>query len=193
MTQIVNGYFRLLKFLVFVCLTSMVVLVFGNVLLRYGFGSGITFSEEFSRWLFVWLTFLGGIVAMKEHTHLGMDSVVSKLPVWGKKVCFVLSHLLMIFCCVILLLGGWDQTVINMETQAAATGLPVSLFYGIILVFGVSAIPILLYDLYLMLTGRIKDEELIQVRESEEEVEFENYEDEVEHTKVDLRTVGKGK
>ena len=193
MTQIVNGYFRLLKLLVFACLASMVVLVFGNVVLRYAFGSGITFSEEFSRWLFVWLTFLGGIVAMREHTHLGMDSVVSRLPVWGKKICFVLSHLLMIFCCVILLLGGWDQTVINMDTQAAATGLPVSLFYGIILVFGVSAIPILLYDLYLMLAGRMKDEELIQVRESEEEVEFESYEEEVEHTKVDLRTVGKKK
>ena len=176
MKQIVDGYFRLLKFLVFVCLASMVVLVFGNVVLRYVFSSGITFSEEFSRWLFVWLTFFGAIIAMRDHAHLGMDSVVSRLPVWGKKVCYVVSHLLMLLCCVMLLKGGWAQTVINMETEAAATGLPVSLFYGIILIFGVSAMAILLYDLYMMLSGRTRDDDLIQIKESEEELELEDYE-----------------
>lgn len=176
MVKIVDWYFRLLKFAVFACLATMVVLVFGNVVLRYVFSSGITFSEEFSRWLFVWLTFFGAIVAMREHTHLGMDSFVARLPVWGKKLCYVLSHLLMIFCCVMLLIGGWEQTKINMETEAAATGLPVSLFYGIILVFGASAIPILLYDLYLMISGQIGDDDLIQIKESEEEVEFEEVE-----------------
>ncbi len=45
----------------------MAVLVFGNVVLRYGFNSGITASEELSRWLFVWMTFLGAIVAMRRH------------------------------------------------------------------------------------------------------------------------------
>lgn len=37
----------------------MVVLVFTNVVLRYALNSGIAVSEELSRWLFVWLTFLG--------------------------------------------------------------------------------------------------------------------------------------
>lgn len=174
MKQVIDGYFKLLKFLVFLCLASMVVLVFGNVVLRYVFSSGITFSEEFSRWLFVWLTFFGAIIAMREHTHLGMDSVVARLPVWGKKACYVVSHLLMILCCWMLLKGGWMQTVINMETEAAATGLPVSLFYGIILIFGASAMAILFYDLFMMLSGRTRDDELIQVKESEEEIEFDN-------------------
>ena len=63
MAKIIDLYFRALKFLVALCLASMVALVFGNVVLRYVFSSGITFSEEFSRWLFVWLTFFGAIVA----------------------------------------------------------------------------------------------------------------------------------
>jgi drug/metabolite transporter (DMT)-like permease len=45
-------------------LAVMVVLVFTNVVLRYALNSGIAVSEELSRWLFVWLTFLGGIVAL---------------------------------------------------------------------------------------------------------------------------------
>ena len=176
MKRIIDGYFKLLKFAVFLCLASMVVLVFGNVVLRYVFSSGITFSEEFSRWLFVWMTFFGAIVAMREHSHLGVDSVVSRLPVWGKKFSYILSHLLMIFCCLMLLRGGWEQTVINMETESAATGLPVSLFYGIILIFGASALGILVHDLFTMLTGKTREQELIQVKESEEEVDFEKYE-----------------
>lgn len=176
MEKIIGWYFRALKALVALCLASMVVLVFGNVVLRYAFSSGITFSEEFSRWLFVWLTFFGAIVAMKEHTHLGMDSVISRLSVTGKKAAYILSHLLMIGCVILLLKGGWDQTVVNIETKAAATGLSAGLFYGIILIFGVSALCILIYDLYLVLAGKLKLEQLIQVKESEEEFDVEQYE-----------------
>ena len=62
------------------CLAAMVVMVFGNVVLRYGFNSGITASEELSRWLFVWMTYLGAVVALRNRAHLGTDSVVSRLP-----------------------------------------------------------------------------------------------------------------
>ena len=86
MTRILDGYCRLLEGVIALLLAIMVVLVFGNVVMRYGFDSGITLSEEVSRWLFVWLTFLGGIVALKEHGHLGSDMLVSRLPVAGKKV-----------------------------------------------------------------------------------------------------------
>ena len=63
----------------------MVVLVFGNVVLRYAFNSGITVSEELSRWLFVWLTFLGAIVALREHGHLGTEVLVSRLGPRGRQ------------------------------------------------------------------------------------------------------------
>jgi TRAP-type transport system small permease protein len=72
-TRIVEAYFHLLKAAIALCLAVMVVLVFGNVVLRYLLNTGITVSEEVSRLLFVWLTFLGAIVAMREHGHLGVD------------------------------------------------------------------------------------------------------------------------
>ena len=55
----INGYCRLIGYLMAAMLALMVVLVFGNVVMRYAFNSGFTLSEELSRWLFVWLTFLG--------------------------------------------------------------------------------------------------------------------------------------
>ena len=89
MARIIDLYCRVLKFIIAVCLAVMVVLVFGNVVLRYVFNSGITVSEELSRWLMVWLTFLGAIVALREHAHLGVDTLVRALPPAGKRICFV--------------------------------------------------------------------------------------------------------
>jgi TRAP-type C4-dicarboxylate transport system permease small subunit len=97
MSKVLDGCCRVLEVLMAAALAIMVVLVFGNVVLRYGFNSGITVSEEVSRWLFVWLTFLGAIVAMREHAHLGSDMLVSRLPVIGKKICLVVGHVLMLY------------------------------------------------------------------------------------------------
>src|SRR5512140_3204480 len=135
MTRVVNAYFQVLRFFIAACLVVMVVLVFGNVVLRYAFNSGITVSEELSRWLFVWLTFVGAIVAMRDRAHLGMDSVVSRLPAWGKRACFVLSNLLMLYVVYLFAVGSWQQTLINIDNKAPATGLSSGFYYGVGLFF----------------------------------------------------------
>ena len=169
MARIVDGYFKLLRFVMFVCLVIMVVLVFGNVVLRYAFNSGITVSEELSRWLFVWLTFIGAVVAMRDRAHLGMDSVVSRLPLWGKKACFFLSQVLMLYVVYLFAVGSWQQTIINLDNRAPATGLSSGFYYGIGVFFCVSAAAIIVYHLFAFATGRISESELIEVRESEDE------------------------
>lgn len=151
------------------CLAVMVLLVFGNVVLRYGFNSGITASEEISRWLFIYLTFIGAIVGLYEHSHLGVDTLVVRLPRWGKRLCFVVSHVLMLVATAMLMSGSWQQTLINVDNAAPATGLSMGILYAAGLVFSVSAIPILLTNLLRALTGRIDDTSLIMVKESEEE------------------------
>jgi TRAP-type transport system small permease protein len=180
MTQLVEAYFKLLKILIALFLAIMVVLVFGNVVLRYAFNSGITVSEEVSRWLFVWLTFLGAIVAMREHGHLGVDTLVKRLPTWGKKACLIASQVLMLYATWLLLEGSWQQTLINWDVVAPASGLSTGLFYGVGIVFGVSAGLILLADLYRVVTGRASEAELVMVKESEEQEEFEELQRELE-------------
>jgi TRAP-type C4-dicarboxylate transport system permease small subunit len=188
MSAIVEGYFKLLKFLIALFLAIMVVLVFGNVVLRYAFNSGITVSEEVSRWLFVWLTFLGAIVALREHGHLGVDSFVKRLPKAGKKAALIVSQLLMLYATYLLFVGSWEQTLINWNVVAPASGLSTGLFYGVGLVFAVSAGLILLGDLYRVITGQLSDDELVMVKESEEQEEFEELQRELKAR--DLREAG---
>lgn len=168
-----NRYCKLLDFLMALALAGMVLLVFGNVVLRYVFNSGITVSEEVSRWLFVWLTFLGAVVAMKEHGHLGVDMLVSRLPDWGKKLCLVVGQLLMLWVCYLLAVGSWEQTQINLDVTGPTTGMSVGIFYFSGVVFAFSAALFLLWDLWRVLSGKLQGDALVMVRESEETAEFE--------------------
>ena len=161
-------YTRALDMLSGLCLAIMVVLVFGNVVLRYTANSGITVSEELSRWLFVWLTFMGAVVALREHGHLGTDVLVSRLPAAGKKICLVLAQVAMLYVSWLLLKGSWAQMVINADTEAPVTGASVGIFYASGVLMGGSAIAILLRDLLRRLFVPLSDNELVMVRESEE-------------------------
>jgi len=168
MERVLDLYCGFLKGVIALCLAVMVVLVFGNVVLRYGFNSGITVSEELSRWLLVWLTFLGAIVAVREHSHLGVDSLVRMLSPAGKRICFIINYCLMLFADWLLLTGSWRQTLINWDDRAPATGLSIAIFYFVGVVFGVSAGVMLLYDLYRVVSGQATEADMVAVRESEE-------------------------
>ena len=167
--KLIDKYCRGLSVLMAAALALMVVLVFTNVVLRYVFNSGITVSEELSRWLFVWLTFLGAIVALHEGAHLGTDTLVSRLSVRGKKVCLVLGHLLMLWVCWLMFKGSLDQVKVNWETTSAAMETSMAIFYSCGVVFAVSGAVILLNHLWRLVTGQLSEAELICIRESEEE------------------------
>jgi TRAP-type C4-dicarboxylate transport system permease small subunit len=173
LTRLFDGYCRILEAVIALLLAVMVVLVFGNVVLRYAFNSGITFSEEVSRWMFIWLTFLGAIVAFREHGHLGSDIVISRLPTRGKKIAMVLGHLLMLYITWLLFSGSLEQTKINFDVTAPVTGASVSIFYSTGIVFAISVGVFLLYELWQALTGQMKDENFVMVKESEEQAELE--------------------
>jgi TRAP-type C4-dicarboxylate transport system permease small subunit len=173
MTRLVDLYCKALNVLIALALAAMVVLVFGNVVLRYAFNSGITVSEEVSRWLFVWLTFLGAIVAMKEHGHLGSDMLVSRLPVLGKKACLVAGQLLMLFITWLLFKGSLEQAKINWDVAAPVTGASGAIFYASGIVFAVSAAMLIVRDLWRAVSGQLSEAELVMVKESEEQGELE--------------------
>jgi TRAP-type C4-dicarboxylate transport system permease small subunit len=167
--KLIARYCQMLSRLMAASLAVMVVLVFTNVVLRYALNSGIAVSEELSRWLFVWLTFLGGVVALHERAHLGTDILVSRLSVGGKKICLGLGHLLMLFVCWLLFKGALDQVKINWSTTSAAMEVSMAIFYACGLVFAVSGAVILLADFWRLITGQMSDDQLVGIRESEEQ------------------------
>jgi len=161
-------YCRALEMLLVLLLGAMVLMVFGNVVLRYGFNSGITFSEELSRWAFVWMTFLGAIVAIRENGHLGTDMLIDRLGTRGKKICLALAETGMLYCTWLIYSGSMAQVKINVDVEAPVTGWSMALLTVAGVVFAVSAALLHANKLVALLTGRLRDDELVTVQESED-------------------------
>lgn len=143
-------------------LAGMVVMVFGNVILRYAFNSGLDISEELSRYFFVWLTFIGAVVVMRENGHLGVDTLVSKLSDKGRLICMVLSDAIVLVICAMLIEGTWKQQAINASAVAPVTGISLALIYGILYFAGLGMGLLSLMRLIRALTGRLGQYELAE-------------------------------
>ena len=74
------------------CLGVMAVAVFINVVLRYGFGSGVAASEELSRLLFVWMVFIGAAAADPAGEHMAFTSAMLARGAWQQVVVGMGSH-----------------------------------------------------------------------------------------------------
>ena len=166
--KLIDGYCKAINVLIAAIMAVMVVLVFGNVFMRYAMNSGFTISEELSRWLFVWLTFLGAVVAIRENAHLGTDMLVGKLGPKGKRICMGLSLLLMLYCLWLVFKGSYDQSMVNWDSTSAVMEVSMGYFYASGIVFAVLGAPILLLDLWRLMTGQIDDDHLMLIQESEE-------------------------
>ena len=166
---------RFLEAAIAFCLALMVLLGFGNVFLRYAMNSGITLSEELSRWAFVWMTFLGAIVALKEHGHLGTDMLISRLGPFGKKMCLGASYLLMLFACWLLFKGAYDQALINLDSTSAVMEASMAWIYLPGILFAVLGGLILSAEFIRLLTGQVRDEDLVMIQESEEAPHGDNH------------------
>ena len=167
MQRLIVAFFKLLELLVVLCMVAMVVMVFGNVVLRYAFNSGITVSEEMSRYCFIWLTYIGAMVAMKEGGHLGVDTLVKHLPIGGKKLCLFLSESLMLFCNALFLIGTWRMHELQVTNVSPVVGLSMIWVYGIGYVVSLVMGAINIVMLYRLLSGRLREDELVQVVEAE--------------------------
>jgi TRAP-type transport system small permease protein len=168
MKKTIHLFFKLLEFLVVACMFAMVVMVFGNVVLRYGFNSGITVSEEMSRYCFIWLTYIGAMVAMRDKGHLGVDTMVKLLPVGGKKFCLFLSESLMLLCNVLFVIGTYKMHELQVTNISPVVGISMIWVYGVGYVVGAVMGIFNLNVLYKLVTGRISEDELVQVVESED-------------------------
>lgn len=142
---------RLFEGIVVFCMATMVTLVFLNVVLRYGFNSGIALSDEGARYLFVWLTFIGAVIALRDNTHLGIDLLFRRLPAFGQRCCAVLAELLMLFCCGLFFLGSYKQTLINMDNLSPVAEIPLGWMYAAGVVCSLAMAAIILGRLYQLL------------------------------------------
>jgi TRAP-type C4-dicarboxylate transport system permease small subunit len=107
--EILSGVFMVLMFLA----------TFTNVVARYFFNSPILWAEEFSRYAFIWVVFLGTVVCTKHKRHIAIDSVVKALPNQVQPWVNLAADLFTLALMAIIIWYGWVLT--RSATQITAT------------------------------------------------------------------------
>ncbi len=143
-------------------LAVMVIMVFGNVVLRYGFNSGIAVSEELSRFLFVWLVFMGSVLAARRREHLGMDSFRNLFGPAGRRVLDIAAEVIVVALSALFLWGAIQMAMLTADDSLPITGLPRWTIYAAAIVSGGGILLVSLVHLFQRLSGRELPDEHVE-------------------------------
>ncbi len=123
---------------------SMVVIVFAQVFFRYVVKDSPPWTEEFSRFNFIWLTFLGAVAVFRRKNHLVIDTLVMFLPTSVTRILNVLVQMIISALLIGLFYWGLELSRSGLLTRASTMDIPLAVVY---LSIPVSAILMLFYEL----------------------------------------------
>ncbi len=118
-------------------LVSMTLLVFFEVVLRFGFGVGFLWVEELTLHLSAWLVLFGASYGVKVGSHIGVDAVVNLLPLRGQRIVTLCAIALCLVYCALFIEGAWVYLSKVYEIEIELEDLPIEKYVAhSILLFG---------------------------------------------------------
>jgi len=155
-------FYKILDNILVACMSIMFVLLTANIILRFGFNDSIDIAEELPRFLFVWITFIGAIIALKENTHINVNILIVRLPKTGKKICWFLRQALIFVCGGYILYGTYLQHEILLYNLSPVMMISMILVYGVSYVSGFMFMLHSLINMIRFCTGKVREGELEQ-------------------------------
>jgi len=135
---------KILNFIVVAMFSCMSIAVFIQIIFRYLLHQPIYWSEEFPRFILIWLTFLGSAIAMKNRSHLSISLLTNRLAVQKRMWVQFFANLLSLLFISIVVWGGIIITILTMPNRTAALQMPTGLVYLAVPVGGILIIIYLL-------------------------------------------------
>ena len=160
---------RLLEIIMVVMMIGMLILVGLNVFLRIGFNSGVDFAEEVPRFMFIWLTFCGAVVAMKQNTHINVNMFVHMVGKPVQKVFYAITQVLVLICGLYITQGTVMLHTVITENASPVLQISTLWVYGVTYVAGPALTLIALANLVRLALGRVTDQELAEKHEDDPE------------------------
>lgn len=170
-----DNAFRAIEILIAIFLALMVVFTFLNVVLRYIFSSGFAWSEEISRLCFIYLVYLGSIVAARDNAHLMVDALIVRVPAKAQKVIYIAIQAITIWLLAMLTQGSWQWAMMKKSDVWPITHFPVFLINVIGAVLGVAYIAICVVNLVRMIVGKEDPIKLLEPHQDEEDELLEQF------------------
>lgn len=99
------------KFIIMLFLPIMCILVFVTTFSRFFglFTDYLLWTEELSRYLMIWMAFIGAALAHQNDEHYKMTAIVNLFPGVGRKIVETLANLIVLAFIIILAKYGFDM------------------------------------------------------------------------------------
>lgn len=129
MQSVFKSIWKSIDVLMAIIMACMIALVFANVVLRYGFSSGLRPSVELSRLGLVWIVMLGAAVVLRRGEHLAVSEFSERLMPKAVPILRRLCWCIVLIAVGMLYVGAYRQMMANWSDISQLTGLPSALFY----------------------------------------------------------------
>lgn len=93
--------------LIAILLVSTTLLVFLDVVMRFGFNAGFLWSQELTLHMSAWFVLLGASYGLKMGSHIGMDAFVKLFPTTKRKLLTGIACIMALVYCGLVLYGSW--------------------------------------------------------------------------------------
>ena len=161
---------RLLEIIMVVMMIGMLILVGLNVFLRIGFNSGVDFAEEVPRFMFIWLTFCGAVVAMRQNTHINVNMFVHMVGKPVQKLFYAITQVLVLICGIYISYGTVMLHTVIAENASPVLQISTLWVYGVTYIAGPGLALIAFVNLIRLALGRVTDQELAESHEDDPEM-----------------------
>ncbi len=136
---------------------GMIGLVFYNAMLRYLFSSSYPPSEEWARFLFIYITFFGSIEAFYRKKHIAVDMFVDMLHGVSRKTVEIIASLIGMAVMGVLLWGGVVYVMSTYDQESVSTGVNMTFIYGTLPIMAAAALIIQLRDFIALLRRPVSE------------------------------------
>jgi len=109
---------------------AIVVIAFAGVVCRYVLNDSLTWGDELTRYIFIWIVFLGASIAARRRAHIAVDLFAGRLSRLGEQLLNAVERLATIAFALLVGVPGWSFVVIGMSNQSPALEIPMGLVYA---------------------------------------------------------------
>lgn len=170
MNKLLDKVFRGIDIFTGILTGAMVLFVFLNVVLRMVFNSGLTWSEELARYLFVSVTYIGAISAMRANAHMTVDMVISKVKPPLQMLFYLVSQGLIAALMLILVHGSYKMVLQNTAARTAALGIPYALLYSLGILTGVAICVLAIANIFYAVTHPAEIAKIVTISTEDDEI-----------------------
>jgi TRAP-type C4-dicarboxylate transport system permease small subunit len=109
-------------------LVVTVVIIFFQVVMRYGFNASLSWSEELTRYIFIWQIWLGASIGFRDRKHIKVEITKMFISPRGLIVMDIVAELIWVSANIYLLYSGTTLVMALMDTQSVSTALQVPMW-----------------------------------------------------------------